>query len=268
VEALGFRVRVGESCTATTRRGYAAADPEVRAKDLMDGFQDREVKAIWCVRGGSTAWELPPLLDEAVIRENPKAFIGFSDITTLHLYLNQRCGLVTYHGPTANRVLDWTEFSAESLWSALAGEKEYRNPPGEPVRPLRPGTARGPLVGGNLSLVASSIGTPWQVDARGKVLYLEDVGEGVYALERKLSQLQYAGVLDEASAVVLGAFTSCRNAYCPDYGPEELVADFFGGYPKPVLFNVRSAHCWPMSTLPMGAECTVDGDNGTMEFTY
>jgi muramoyltetrapeptide carboxypeptidase len=117
-------------------------------------------------------------------------------------------------------------------------------------------------------LVASSLATPWQVDAKDAVLYLEDVGEGVYAIERKLAQLQYAGVLDAAAAVVLGAFTNCRNAYHPDYDPEELLADFFADYSKPVVCNLRSAHCAPMTTLPMGAVCTVDADAGTVEFSF
>lgn len=269
VENLGFRVRVGASCHSSTARGYAAAPTEVRAADIHTAFADPSVRAVWCTRGGSTAWQLLPLLDYDLIRANPKPLIGFSDVTTLHLAVGQRCGLVTYHGPTANRVFGWGEgdgFSWPSLCRALGEWEELvvENPPGEPIVALRPGQAEGRLTGGNLSLVAASLGTPWQIDARDKILFLEDVGEGVYALERMLCQLRYAGILDRAAAVVFGPFTSCRNAYREDYGPLELLRDFFAEYPKPVIANVRSAHCMPMVTLPLGACCQVDGGRGAL----
>ena len=137
VETLGFRVRVGASCHSSTARGYAAAPPEVRAADIHTGFADPSVRAVWCTRGGSTAWQLLPLLDYDLIRANPKPLIGFSDVTTLHLAVGQRCGLVTYHGPTANRVFGWGEgdgFSWPSLCRALGEWEELavENPPGSP----------------------------------------------------------------------------------------------------------------------------------------
>ncbi len=268
VEALGFRVRIGESCRSSTSSGYAAAPPAVRAADISGGFADPSVAAIWCTRGGSTAWQLLPLLDYARIAAHPKPFIGFSDVTTLHLALQQRCGIVTFHGPMANRTLDWAEdpFSRRSLWAALemGACLPVENPPGEEIKVLRPGRACGRLTGGNLSLVTTSLGTPWQIDARGCVLYLEDVGEDVYALEEMLWQLRYNGVLDSAAALVFGTFTSCRNAYRSEYGPEELLRDFFSGCGKPIVYNVRSAHCAPMVTLPMGVLCEADACAGTL----
>lgn len=269
VESLGFRVRLGESCRSGTDCGYAAAPASVKARDINDAFADADVKTVWCVRGGSTAWQVLPLLDYDLIANHPKPLIGFSDVTTLHLALNRRCGLVTFHGPTANRVPKWGEadgFSWPSLQKALYmdGSLSIENPPEEPIRVLCTGRASGELTGGNLSLVSVSVGTPWQVDAKGRVLFLEDVGESVYALDRMLSHLQYAGILEDAAALVFGAFTDCRNAYREAYGPEKLLRDFFAGWRKPVLYNVRSAHCSPMVTLPLGAMCTVDGDAGAM----
>lgn len=268
VERLGFRVKIGASCRASTPSGYAAAPAEVRAADLNGGFTDPEVDAIWCTRGGSTAWQILYLLDYPAIAAHPKPFIGFSDDTTLHLAIGQRCGLVTFHGPTANRIFGWEEdrFSWQSLWSALEMGNclAVTNPPGEEIRTLRPGRACGRLTGGNLSLVTASLGTPWQINARNGILFLEDVGEDVYALEKMLWQLKAAGVLDSAAGLVFGAFTQCRNAYRADYGPKELLRDFFAGWRKPVLYNVRSAHCSPMVTLPMGTMCTIDGDAGRM----
>lgn len=266
VEALGFRVKIGASCRSSTARGYASAPAEVKAADLNGGFADPEVNAIWCTRGGETAWEILPLLDYRCIAAHPKPLIGFSDVTTLHLAVQQKAGLATFHGPTANRTLSWDEdhFSWESLWAALEAGPclEIRNPPGEEIKVLRPGKACGRLTGGNLSLVSASMGTPWQITARDCILYLEDVGEAVYALERMLCQLKYAGVLDAAAGLVFGAFTNCRNAYREDYGPEALLREFFADWPKPVLYNVRSAHCSPMVTLPLGAVCTIEGCGG------
>ena len=153
VMSLGFRVYLGESCRCETDCGYAAAPASVKAQDINRAFADPEVKAVWCVRGGSTAWQVLPLLDYTLIAGHPKPLIGFSDVTTLHLALGQRCGLVTYHGPTANRVLSWGEtdgFSWRSLQRALSLESglTIENPPGEPIRILRPGRASGVLTGG------------------------------------------------------------------------------------------------------------------------
>ena len=146
----------------------------------------------------------------------------------------------------------------------MAIKIKIQNPPGERILSLRPGIACGELIGGNLSLVTASLATPWEIDTTGRVLFLEDVGEAVYALERMLNQMRWAGILDRAAAVVLGPFTSCRNAYREDYGPEALLRDFFADYPKPVIANVRSAHCMPMVTLPLGACCQVDGNRGEL----
>lgn len=269
VEKLGFRVGIGASCLAPPApSGYAAASPQIRAEDINRGFADPSIDAIWCVRGGETAWQLLPYLNYACIAAHPKPFIGFSDITTLHLAIQQHCGLVTFHGPTANGVLSWEEdtFSWKSLQAALhiSGCLPIENPPGEEIKTLRPGKACGRLTGGNLSLVTQTLGTPEQIDTCGKILYLEDVGEEVYALERMLSQLLRAGVLGSAAGLVFGAFIGCPNHRREEYGPEELLKDLFGCWPRPVLYNVRSAHCRPMVTLPMGAACSIDGGAGTM----
>ena len=269
VEKLGFSVKIGDSCReSSTPSGYAAAAPELRAADLNRGFVDSEIAAIWCTRGGSTAWQLLPLLDYACIAAHPKPFIGFSDVTTLHLAIQQRCGFVTFHGPTANRIFGWQDepFSWQSLCAALEMGRylPIENPPGEEIKALRPGCACGRLTGGNLSLVTMSLGTPWQIDTRNCILYLEDVGEDVYALEEMLWQLKYNGVLDSAAGLVFGDFNKCRNAYRETYGPQALLADFFAGWQKPILYNVRSAHCSPMVTLPMGTMCTIDAGRRTM----
>lgn len=269
VEKLGYRVWIGDSCRGAADCGYAAATAEVRVRDLHHAFSDPDINGIWCTRGGSTAWQLLPHLDFELIAANPKVFIGFSDITTLHMAFQQRCGFVTYHGPNANQTLKWNTNGAFS-WRSLSGILEtdasvlIENPEGEQIVGLCPGQAAGRLAGGNLSLVTASIGTPWQIEAKDRILFLEDVGEDVYALDRMLHQLKYSGVLDEAAGIVLGAFTNCGNTYDKEYGPGELMQNFFADYPKPILYNVRSAHCEPMVTLPMGRWCKIDGTERTM----
>ena len=269
VESLGFQARIYPSCRSTTARGYAAAEPSVRVRDLHKAFADPEIKAVWCIRGGSTAWQLLPLLDFELIARNPKPLIGFSDTTTLHTAIQQRCGFVTFHGPHANCVPNWDDFTRKSLQNVLTMQDrlQIENPPGEAVRSLGSGRASGTLTGGNLSLIAVAAGTPWQLNAAGKSLYLEDVGEAVYALERMLSQLLYAGILESAAGLAFGVFTDCQNTYHKNYGPEQLLQDFFAGWRNPILYNLRSAHCTPMSTLPLGADCTIDADTGTMTVT-
>ena len=268
VERLGFRVVIGASCTAQPAASGYTVSSKIRAEDINRGFTDPAIDAIWCVRGGEAAWQILPCLDYACIAAHPKPFIGFSDITTLHLAIQQRCGLVTFHGPTANRVLGWDEdrFSWSSLLATLRMDRRLaiKNPPGEPIKVLRPGKACGILTGGNLSLVTQTMGTPEQIDARGKILYLEDVGEEVYALERMLNQLLRGGVLESAAGLVFGVFSGCPNHRREDYGPEELLRELFGCWRSPVLYNLRSAHCCPMVTLPMGTMCAIDGDAGTI----
>ncbi len=267
LERRGYRVWQAPSLRASTERGYAVAPAEMRADDLNEAFRDPEYKAVWVIRGGSTAMEMLPLLDYGMIRENPKPFIGFSDVTALHAVLPERCGFVTYHGPVAKYLAEGLDdFSVESLFRTVAmeGDLAVENPPGVPLYAVRPGRAEGELTGGNLSLVSALMGTPYQLNTGGKLLFLEDVGESVYRLDRMLCQLKYGGLLEEAAGVVLGDFTNCRNAYNESYGPAELMRDFFADYAKPVLAGLKCGHCRPLVTLPIGARCTLDADRASL----
>lgn len=267
LERLGYRVRLGERRSAAPS-GYAAGPPKARAEELNRLFADPEIRAIWCVRGGYTAARLLPLLDYPRIAGTPKVFVGYSDITCLHGALNQRCGFVTYHGPMA--ATDLAEQpnpeTVASLRAALAGESCFCDPGGKPLSCLRPGEARGILTGGNLTLIASQLGTPWALEPEGKVLFLEEVGEPVPALERLLTQLADAGIFERAAGVLLGSFSGCKNRFWPEYGPMELFRDFFRDCSKPVLAGLSCGHCCPNGTLPLGRMCQVDGGMGQIWF--
>lgn len=267
LERRGYRVWRAPSLGVATERGYAAAPADMRAADLHAAFRDPSIRAVWAIRGGSTAMELLPLLDYDLIRAHPKPFIGFSDVTALHAVLPARCGFVTFHGPVAKHLSEEPDdFTLRSLFDTLdmGASRTVQNPPGMPLCALRGGVAEGELTGGNLSLLTALMGTPYQPDTRGKILFLEDVGEAVYRLDRMLRQLRFGGVLDDAAGIVLGDFTNCRNSYREAYGAPELLRDFFADFDKPVLMGLRAGHCRPTVTLPMGCRCRLDGDRASL----
>ena len=267
LEHLGYQVVPGDRLPPESG-GFAAGSARARAEQLNRAFSDPEIRGIWCLRGGYTAAQLLPLLDYGAIARHPKVFVGYSDITCLHTALNHRCGFVTYHGPMAASDLAEQPHpeTTASLCAALAGERRFYNPESGTLRCLRPGTAEGLLTGGNLTLVASRLGTPWALEPEGKLLFLEDVGEPVPVLERLLTQLRDAGVFREAAGVLLGTFTDCKNRFWPEYGPMELCRDFFRDYPKPVLAGLCCGHCRPTGTLPLGRLCRVDAERGELRY--
>lgn len=260
LQQMGFHVWQGESLMGETPCGYSAAPDEVKLRDLHHAFASDEIQGIWCIRGGSTASRLLPQLDYELIAAHPKPFVGLSDITALQLSFAKNCGFVTYHGPVARYLAEGIdEYSMERLWAALEMENSlpYVEPEGYPVITLRSGKARGEFIGGNLSLVSGLVGTPYLPGLKGRILFLEEVGESVYRIERMMMQLKYAGILDAVEGIVFGDFVRCRNAYREDYGPAELLRDFFQDYPKPVLCNVKAGHGRPNATLPLGAACEI-----------
>lgn len=266
---MGFNVKVGESCHA--RYGYLAGTDEVRARDVNRMFTDDEVDAIICIRGGYGAARILDRLDYSAIAAHPKIFVGFSDVTALHLALQKECQLVTFHGPMA--ISGWADhplddFSRDSLFAAIADPSPMGalvNPPEYPRATVNPGVCEGPLVGGNLSLLTSTIGSPWEVDARGRILFIEDIGERTYCLDRMLTQLRLAGKFDECAGVVFGDFADCPIEY-PDYGLtlEEIIRDVVAPCGKPIFTGLRCGHCTPKLTLPFGVRCRLDADACTL----
>lgn len=272
VEKLGYRAVLGETLFSRTESGFAAAPPEVKARDLMTAFTDPEIDAVWCAIGGSTALQVLPLLDYEEIARHPKPFIGISDSTGVLLPVAQRCGFPTFYGPTVRGF--WEEpshYALQSLQNAVnaQGRFVFRNPKGTDILSLHPGECRGRLIGGNLSLVTALVGSEYLGDTEGTILFLEDVGEPIYRLERMLTQLKYAGILDRTAGLVIGDFKNCKNRYNPDYGYMELFREFFRDYDRPVVYNVVCGHCTPTGTLPLGAECTLTaGEEPSLIFRY
>jgi muramoyltetrapeptide carboxypeptidase len=256
---------------------YRASIDE-RLDDLHAMFRDKEVDAIMCLRGGYGSAQLLDRIDYDVIRRNPKIFIGYSDITALHLAIHRKTGLVTFHGPMI--VSEFTAYSQKYFNKALFETQPIgviTNPdesnqlrPSHPLRTIRSGTATGQLIGGNLTLISTTLGTPYEIDTRGKILFLEDVDEEPYSIDRMLTQLRLAGKLDGVAGVVFGECANCKPS---DYKPStvspfslgEVLNNILGDLKVPVLAGLTIGHTDDQATLPLGVVATLDADARTLE---
>ena len=243
-ERMGFRVKLGES--AGQKYGYLSGSDEVRARDINAMFADSEVDAIICLRGGYGTTRILDLLDYDLIRQNPKVFMGFSDITALHIAFLNKCGLATFHGPMATS--NWASkpldpFSLESMYKAIMHAEpagELPNPAEFGRQTVNPGCAEGCLVGGNLTLIAASLGTPWEIDTKDRILFIEEVGERTYSVDRMLTQLRLAGKFEDCAGIVFGNFADCPVEY-PEFGLtlEEIIRDIVVPSGKPIFTGLR-----------------------------
>ncbi len=264
LQALGLKTR--EAPNLRARYGHMAGTPQQRADDLHAMFSDPGIAGILAVTGGSGANRVLPLLDMDLIARHPKLLGGFSDLTALITAVHGATGLVTFHSPLARS--DWNAFSVEHFRAvAFAAEAPLlRNPPELRPRPLRGGVARGPLQGGNLAVLCSLAGTPFFPDLRGAILFLEDVNEYLYRVDRMFTTLALGGHLAHVAGVVLGGFTNCK----PSEGShgtltlDEILADHLGGLGVPVLRNAAFGHIGPKWTLPLGVPAELDADAGTL----
>lgn len=261
VRSLGLEPVTYPSCYYANRDGYLAAADHQRAADLNHAFSDPSIDGIWCIRGGYGSHRILPLLDLDVIRKNRKWFGGYSDVTALHTCFNQYCDLETYHCTMPSTeaspnpyTLSWLK---KALFGALTGELE--NPDHQPMTTLVPGQARGTLCGGNLSLLAASLGTPWEIDTRGKILFLEDIGEKTYRIDSMLTQLRNAGKFRDCAGILLGAWTDCQPEY-PEQTLEltEIFRQLIVPAGKPTVMDLACGHCDTTLALPLGRECTLD----------
>ena len=268
VEGLGYRVKLSDN-HALSKGGYMAGEEKLRAQWMNTMFADPQVEAIFCVRGGGGATRIIPYLQLEMIKQNPKIFVGYSDVTCLHLLLNQQCDLVTFHGPmvSSNMIDHFDAESQKSFFDCLNADRvyEYRAPGGLPLKPLRSGKAEGILTGGNLTLMAASLGTPYEIDTKGKIIFIEETGEHIGNIDRHIYQLRDGGKLKQAAGVILGQFTGCHRKI-KEYGIEEILLDAVADLDLPVLSGVQSGHGFPMISLPMGARCGMDADQCAISF--
>lgn len=269
VEALGYGVKLADNLDEVYA-GYIAGSGKKRGQWINRMFADPEVKGIFCIRGGDGSSRLMEFLDYDIIRKNPKIFVGYSDVTNLHLGINQNCDLVTFHGPmvSSNIVDDFDDETRTSFFAALEADNTlvYKNPAGEPIQVLRTGAASGQLTGGNLSLLSASIGTPYEMDTKDKIVFIEEVAEPMSKIEKWFYHLRNAGKFRECRGVLLGQFTRVENEDCPEFDEIRTMEDVLDGLNIPVMYGIASGHGSPMMTLPMGAVCTMDTAAGTITF--
>lgn len=261
--ALGYEPVVSE--IVRLRHGYLAGPDRNRASDIQAAFDDPDLDGVWALRGGYGTMRILPQLDLSALRERPKAFIGFSDNTGLHLAL-QRRGLVSFHGPHAG--FDRFPRSARRTFERVLQEPlaaGILKPPRKP-KPLtlRPGRAEGRLLGGNLSLLAAACGTPFQPDANGRIVVVEDVAEPVYRIDRMLTQLRLSGALDGVAALAFGRFTKVRPMR-EDLPLERVLRDVADTLRVPAVAHLPFGHVPRNWTLPLGCRARLDADAGTLE---
>ncbi|MFJ8518761.1 S66 peptidase family protein [Lysinibacillus xylanilyticus] len=270
IEKLGFNVVAGETCRA--RHGYLAGSDELRAFEVNQMFSDSNIDGIFCIRGGYGATKILPLLDIEMIKANPKVFAGYSDVTALHIVFNQQCGFVTYHTPMPSTEFirpemdeyTWNSF-IESVTATERTDYYLKNPPGRTMTTLADGKATGQLIGGNLTLVTASLGTPYEIDTRGKILFLEDIDESEQRVDRMLTQLKLAGKLDGVAGILLGAWTNCgpENPKHPEHSLslQTIFQEILGPFNIPIIKDITCGHCLPTLSLPLGRTITMDTEN-------
>ncbi|NOV03651.1 S66 peptidase family protein [Paenibacillus planticolens] len=255
LQKMGLNVRFGD--TLSMQYGYLAGTDEARAGELNAMFADPAIKAIICARGGYGTGRIADLLDYDLIRANPKIFWGYSDITFLHAAIGRFAGLVTFHGPMLvdlgkEEVHPLTLQNYESLLHpAVLRYTEAISP----LQTLVEGEAFGPLVGGNLSLIVSTLGTPYELDTSGKLFFIEDIDEEPYRLDRMLNQLRLAGKLADAAGILLCDFHNCvPSKRKVSLTLEEIFNAHIVSAGKPTLSGFKIGHCSPNIAVPLGIE--------------
>ncbi|MCY1214855.1 putative murein peptide carboxypeptidase [compost metagenome] len=276
LEARGFAAQVMPASRARLDAPYdylAGTDAE-RLDDLHAAFASPDIGAVWCLQGGFGSWRLLDRLDFSLLRRHPKPFIGYSDITALHLAMQRHAGFVTFHGPMlAQDLLAGKREPTESHLLAMVGGQVGQGawidpPPDASATELVPGTATGRLIGGNLALIAALIGSPNEIDTRDAILFIEDVNEALPRVDRLLSQLAAAGKFDGLKGVLVGNFTRILGVQMDDAQAQgmlyPLILDQFRARGIPVLAGWPSGHGNPNLTLPLGARVTLDTGRGAL----
>ena len=270
LEALGFRTVTAPHLG--DRHGFLAGRDADRLADLEGMFTDPDIHGIVCLRGGYGSARMLPSMDFEVVRANPKVLVGYSDITALHGAIHRHAGLITFWGPMVSSDMSpgFLPYNRDAFLKAVSGVDPIgcvSNPEDmPPVQTIQGGTATGPLIGGTLSLLAAAVGTPFEFEYDGAILFFEDVGEEPHRIDRMLTQLLQAGRLDGLCGIVIGECAGCGSA--PDnpafpYGNfsiEEVFLDRLQPLGIPVIYGLGIGHGTYKATLPLGLRATLDGD--------
>jgi len=287
LEKLGYRIKLAPH--VHKRLGYLAGSDRERAGDLMRMFTDKKVNAILCVRGGYGTARLLPLLDYKLIRAHAKIFVGYSDITSLHCAFLTKAGLISFHGPMLNSdfaLKALPDFTVQSFIRTLASRLPPPAKRGEgrgegrsiniadgysdqTVKSLRRGIAHGQLIGGNLALLCTLIGTPWQPSFKSRILFLEDIGEEPYRWDRMLTHLLNCGLLQQVAGIAIGLNADCEDRKAKtatEYRQtlEEVLKERLLPLKIPVVSGLPFGHVPHNATLPVGVHATLDANRGIL----
>ncbi len=261
---MGFNVVLGKYVYSSN--GYLAATEEERASDLMDMFKNPDVKAIIPSRGGVGVAGIIPYLDYSIIAQNPKIITGYSDITILLNVLYQWADLITFHSlllidfkPTTPEY-NFNQFFTAT--STLTSPRELENPPGMPLISRIPGNVTGPIVGGNLTSFVDNLGTPFEVDTRGKIILIEEVHEPINTVYRYINHLILAGKFRDCAGIIMGECTNCPIAYGKSY--EDLINEVIVPLNKPLMTNLASGHGRYKMAIPIGAQANLNTYNNIL----
>lgn len=272
LERLGLKHKLGAH-TFESYSSYAGSD-EARVDDLHQFFADKSVSAVLPLRGGAGAVRLLPRIDFDLIGQNPKIIVGFSDITGLLIPINQKCNLVTFHGPTLNLMYEslytynyWQKAVMKTTPIGLVTDPASDDPWGSEYPPARmiiaEGKGSGRLTGGCLTLIRGLMGTPYEIDTRGKLVFIEDVDEEPHAMDRMLTQLVLAGKFKEARGIIVGDCSGCRpggskrHSLPLNHALETILRERLGGLGIPVIYGMKIGHTLDKLTLPLGVKATL-----------
>lgn len=255
LESHGYKYKLGKSVTAV--EGYLAGSDALRAEDLMAMFKDDTVDAVLCYKGGYGAQRMLPYIDFNELKKYPKLLVGFSDVTVLLNTLYQFAEMPTVHGEMGVCMQSFEEFTFNHFFEMLSEgfNKPLKNPT-IPLNVINEGICEGVVVGGNLSLIYALMGTPYEIDLKDKILFIEDVGEAPYSVDRMLSSLILSGKLNNLKGVICGYFTDCNSS--ENQTVEELLVHYLKPLNIPVVTNFQSGHSKPFINIPVGLKVKLD----------
>jgi muramoyltetrapeptide carboxypeptidase len=266
LEEMGLQVKIGAS--VYEKRAYLSGGDSIRLSDIHQAFTDKSVNGVLCACGGYGSGRLLDSIDFQLIKENPKIFWGYSDITALHIAFQKRADLITFHGPMmqecgADTVHEDTISSLQQLFEPK--QMSFRTK--DSSYPAFSHIVEAPMTGGNLTVMTSTIGTPYEVDIKGKILFIEDIGEEPYRIDRMINQLRLAGKFEDCVGVVLGDFNDCAPKKRIDsLTIQEIIYDHVVPYEAPILSGFPVGHCEPNFGIPFGVQVKMDGKNKTLTF--
>lgn len=266
LESLGLNVKIAPNVSKTY--GYLAGKDQERLEDLHAMFSDPSIAGIFCAGGGYGTSRIVSDIDYNLIQQNPKVFWGYSDITVLHTAIRQQANLVTFHGPMLSSDVGEEAFDDQSrtmFRQLLQPEKLTYSEGFSPLQTISEGGATGEVVGDNLSLLVHSIGSRYEIETKGKLLLIEDVGEEVYRIDSFLSQLKLAGKLEEAAGIIVGDFSRTEpEKRQKTLSLEQVYEYYFASLNKPVLSGFKIGHCYPHFAIPLGTKAELSSNEKTL----